>query len=87
GDLGSLLVNAGKDLIRGRWDGIVGMGRWLWDNIMNWVRTYVPGPILQFLGIASPSKLMRDEVGRWIPAGIGEGIIANAAAAADAARE
>lgn len=87
GDLGSLLVNAGKDLIRGLWDGIVGMGRWLWDNIMNWVRTYVPGPILQFLGIASPSKLMRDEVGRWIPAGIGEGIIANAAAAADAARE
>ena len=26
------------------------------------------------LGIASPSKVMRDEVGRWIPAGIAAGI-------------
>ena len=26
-----------------------------------------------FLGIGSPSKKFRDEVGRWIPAGIGEG--------------
>lgn len=28
----------------------------------------------EFLGIGSPSKLMRDEVGKWIPAGIAEGI-------------
>lgn len=29
------------------------------------------------LGIASPSKVMRDEVGKWIPAGIAVGIEAN----------
>lgn len=29
-------------------------------------------------GIASPSKLMRDEIGQWIPAGIAEGIRKNA---------
>ena len=30
------------------------------------------------LGIASPSKVFRDEVGKWIPEGIAEGIEENA---------
>ena len=30
--------------------------------------------VLNFFGIGSPSKLMRKEVGRWIPAGIATGI-------------
>lgn len=33
----------------------------------------------EFLGIASPSKVMRDQVGRFIPAGIAEGISRNLA--------
>lgn len=33
--------------------------------------------VKNFFGIASPSKLMRDEIGRWIPAGIAEGIREN----------
>lgn len=33
----------------------------------------------EFLGIASPSKVMRDQVGRFIPAGIAEGISHNLA--------
>jgi phage-related protein len=32
------------------------------------------GGIKKFFGIESPSKLFADEVGRWIPAGIAEGI-------------
>lgn len=70
GNLGSLLINAGRDIVRGLWDGIVGMGTWLFNQIMGWIRSVVPGPILQFLGIASPSKFMRDEVGKMIPQGI-----------------
>src|SRR5690606_2271117 len=38
------------------------------------------------LGIASPSKVFRDEVGKWIPAGISEGIIKNAKVATDAVK-
>lgn len=36
------------------------------------------------LGIASPSKVMADEVGRWIPAGIAEGIRQNEGVLTDA---
>ena len=39
------------------------------------------------LEIESPSKLMRDEVGKWIPAGIAEGITGNMDTVSDAMRE
>jgi phage-related protein len=70
GNLGNLLVNAGRDIVQGLWNGIAGMGAWLYNQIMGWIRSVVPGPILQFLGIASPSKFMRDEIGKMIPKGI-----------------
>lgn len=38
----------------------------------------------QALDIGSPSKLMRDEVGRWIPEGIAEGITGNMDSVSDA---
>lgn len=85
GNLGSLLWSAGSDLVRGLWNGISGMGSWLWGQIMGWIRRVVPGPILQFLGISSPSKWGEKVVGEMIPAGIAEGIIGNAKAATDAA--
>ncbi|MFR9807061.1 hypothetical protein ACL02T_32910 [Pseudonocardia sp. RS010] len=72
------LVDAGRNIVTGLWNGIAAMGTWLYDKIMGWVRSTVPAPILEFLGIASPSRLMRDQVGEMIPAGIGEGIIAGA---------
>lgn len=37
-----------------------------------------------FLGIHSPSKVMEEEVGRWIPAGIAEGITGNLSTLNDA---
>ncbi|MDN5858080.1 MAG: hypothetical protein L0H84_05600 [Pseudonocardia sp.] len=86
GNLGNLLFSAGRDIVIGLWNGIVGMGSWLWDQIMGWIRSVVPGPILSFLGIASPSKFMRDEIGKWIPEGLADGILANARVAGDAAR-
>jgi phage-related protein len=87
GNLGSLLVNAGRDVVTGLWNGIAGMGSWLYNNIMNWVRATIPGPILQFLGIRSPSTYMRDEIGQHIPTGLAEGILKTAPAAAAAARQ
>jgi len=74
GDFGSLLVQKGRDLITGLWNGVKGMGGWLWNQITGFVSQYLTGPIKAALGIASPSTVMRDEVGRQIPAGIGEGI-------------
>lgn len=40
-----------------------------------------------FLGIASPSKVMKKEVGRWIPAGMAEGIAENTKPVTDAMKQ
>lgn len=74
GDFGSLLVSKGADLARGIWEGIRGMGSWLANKLVSWARSVIPGPIADALGINSPSRLMRDEIGRWIPPGIVDGI-------------
>jgi hypothetical protein len=83
GDLGSLLVHAGSDIISGLWSGIKSMGSWLMDKILGFIKSFVPGPVLKFLGIASPSRLFAD-IGRWIPAGLAEGIDGAASLASDA---
>ncbi|MFD7591722.1 phage tail tape measure protein [Kitasatospora sp. NPDC059812] len=74
GDFKNLLVEKGKDLARGIWDGISGMGGWLKDKLLGWAKNVIPGPIADALGIKSPSRVMADRVGRWIPAGIAEGV-------------
>ncbi|MEW2635762.1 phage tail tape measure protein [Streptomyces sp. NPDC048389] len=74
GDFGGLLVDKGKDLVRGLWDGVKALGGWLKDKLIGWAKSAIPGPIAKALGINSPSRLMRDKIGKWIPAGIVEGI-------------
>jgi hypothetical protein len=72
--LGGLLVDKGRDLVSGLWRGIQSMGAWLRSTLMSWARRLIPGPIAKALGIASPSKLMADQIGQWIPAGVVLGI-------------
>lgn len=74
GNLGSLLYNKGRDIVIGLWNGIKAMGGWLRDTLVGWARNLIPGPIAKALGISSPSKVMAEVVGRWIPAGVVEGI-------------
>ncbi len=74
GDFRSLLVEKGRDLARGILDGIRSMGAWLGHELKSWATSVIPGPIAHALGINSPSTLMRDEIGRWLPPGIVEGI-------------
>lgn len=74
GNLAALLVDKGKDVVRGIWNGISGMGSWLAGKLTGFARSIIPGPIAKALGIASPSKVMADVVGRWIPAGVVDGI-------------
>ncbi|MFE7262260.1 phage tail tape measure protein [Streptomyces sp. NPDC057592] len=80
GSFGSMLYDKGKDLIRGLWNGIKAMGSWLKSTLMSWAKDLIPGPIAKALGIRSPSRLMRDKIGKFIPAGIVEGIKAGAPA-------
>lgn len=74
GNLGSLLVDKGKDVVRGLLSGIQSMGGWLRGQLISFAKGMIPGPIAKALGISSPSKLMAKSVGRWIPAGIVQGI-------------
>lgn len=73
GDLGSLLFDAGADIIRGLINGITSILPSLWDKISG-----IPGGIVDVvkggLGIDSPSRVMADQIGRWIPLGIVSGI-------------
>ncbi|MEU7163143.1 phage tail tape measure protein [Streptomyces morookaense] len=80
GDFGTMLYGKGQDLIHGLWNGIVGMGGWLRSKLMSWARAMIPGPIAKALGIHSPSRVMRDQIGKFIPAGVVEGIKAGAPA-------
>lgn len=77
GKLPGRMLDIGGNIVKGIWDGISGSVQWIKDKITGWVGD-VLGFIKGLFGIASPSRLMRDEVGRWIPAGIAVGIEANA---------
>lgn len=65
------------DIVTGLWEGIKDKGEWLKDKISGFVGN-VTSWLQDFFGIESPSKLMRDEVGKWLPEGIAVGIDKNA---------
>ncbi|MFF0744217.1 phage tail tape measure protein [Streptomyces sp. NPDC004111] len=80
GNLGRLLYDKGLDVVRGLWNGIKSMGAWLGRQLVSFAKNMIPGPIASALGIKSPSRLMRDKIGKFIPAGIIEGIKAGSPA-------
>lgn len=67
------LINIGKDVVKGLWDGIKDMGGWLKDKIVDFVKDKIPGPIKSALGIHSPSKVAA-ALGMEVPAGLAQGI-------------
>ncbi|MGW1762753.1 phage tail tape measure protein [Streptomyces sp. NPDC002073] len=80
--MGTLLVGKGRDLVLGLWNGIRNMGPWLRSTLMAWAKKLIPGPIASALGIHSPSVYMAEHIGRWIPAGVVQGIEAGQPAVA-----
>ncbi|WP_311208721.1 MULTISPECIES: hypothetical protein [unclassified Aeromicrobium] len=73
GDLGGLLTSAGRDMIRGLIGGIKDMAGAAVDAAKGVAKSAVSGA-KSLLGINSPSRVFRDEVGKWIPLGIVAGI-------------
>ena len=82
----SKLTNVGKNLIKGLWNGISNMTSWIKSKIEGFGDSVVEG-LKDFFGIASPSRLMRDQVGKFIAEGIGVGITANADKPLDALKD
>lgn len=71
------MANIGKDIVRGLWNGINDMVGWVVGKIQSFGDTVLSG-IKNFFGIKSPSRVMRDQVGRDLARGVGVGIEENA---------
>ncbi len=69
------MAGAGRGLMEGLWQGMQGAQGWLMAQI-NGLCAQVMAGIKGFFGIASPAKRLADEVGRWLPPGIGMGFSA-----------
>ena len=72
GALMGSIVNIGAAIVHGIWNGISGAAGWLWNQISGFCSNIVNG-IKNFFGINSPSKLMENAVGKWLPPGIAVG--------------
>lgn len=74
GRLVSKIPEIGANIVKGIWQGIQNTANWLWNKLTGWVND-VFGWVKGLFGIHSPSRLMRDEVGKMIGLGMAEGIL------------
>ncbi len=81
---GNWLVDAGRNVVQGLWNGISQLGSWLYSQVSGWASGIV-NAAKSALGIASPSVHMH-EAGQFFGQGLANGIIASASVAVEAAR-
>lgn len=71
-NLPNQMASIGKNIVQGVWNGIIGMGSWLKDKVSGFFSGIVDGA-KKALGIHSPSRVMRDQVGKYMAQGVGVG--------------
>lgn len=76
------IKTVGSDLIKGLWNGISDMASWIYSKIQGFGEG-VLSSLKSFFGIASPSRVMADEVGKNLALGIGKGFEDNIAGVND----
>lgn len=67
------LFEIGQQVIQGFVNGISNATKWVYDTIMGLVGD-VTGWLKKAFKIGSPSRLLRDEIGEWLPPGIAVGV-------------
>ena len=72
-NLPSQMANVGYNIVMGVWNGICNAAGWFRRQVQSFFSGIVDG-VKGALGIHSPSKVFADEIGKWIPPGIGVGI-------------
>lgn len=80
------VVSIGSNIVQGIINGITGAAGKITSTLIQMADDALGG-VLSFLGIASPSKVFRDRVGRWIPLGAAEGVEEESGAFRDAVDE
>ena len=66
------MADVGLNLVKGLWNGINDAKDWVLNKIKSFGKSILNG-LKDFFGIKSPSRLMRDEVGKYVAEGIGVG--------------
>lgn len=66
------VASIGGDIVHGIWNGISNAAGWLRDKVAGFAKGILDG-MKNALGIHSPSRLFRDQVGKYIAQGIGVG--------------
>ena len=84
-ELPNTLKSIGSDIVKGLWNGINDMTGWIADKIKGFGSSVTDG-LKKFFKIKSPSRLMAEEVGRYLPEGIALGIDKNAKSAINSMR-
>ena len=71
-ELWESIKEVGKNIVHGIWEGIKGAGQWLGQKLKEFFDGTLLGKIAEALGIASPSKVMRDRIGKNMVLGLAE---------------
>ena len=66
------MASIGSNIVQGLWNGISNMTGWIIDKIGGFASSVVSS-IKDFFGIHSPSRVMRDQVGKYLAMGVGVG--------------
>lgn len=81
--LPSKMLDIGKNIVEGIWKGIQNAKNWVVGKVKEFAKGILDG-MKSALGIHSPSRVFRDEIGKFISEGIGVGITENENAPIDA---
>lgn len=75
-ELPGKVMDIGRNIVEGLWNGICGAGDWIKGKVGEFASGVLQG-MKDALGIHSPSRVFRDEVGKYIALGVGEGFTDN----------
>lgn len=67
------MTSIGSDIVSGVWRGIQNAYGWFYNSVKSFFSGIVDA-VKGVLGIGSPSKVMRDQIGKWLPPGVSEGV-------------
>lgn len=84
-DIADKFISIGEDIVKGIIHGLENAGSWLTDKVKGLANDAL-NAAKGFLGISSPSKEFADQVGKWIPHGVAQGVTEHAHEAVSAVR-
>ena len=70
--IASKVMSIGSDIVSGVWNGIKNAASWFTNQVKDFFSDIVDG-VKDALDIGSPSKVFRDEIGKWLPPGVAQG--------------